>query len=177
MNAPDLRYPIGRYRDPAHYDAAWRDERIAEMAALPGQMRDAVQGLTPEQLDTPYRPDGWTVRQVVHHVPDSHLNMYLRLKWALTEPTPTIKPYDEATWATLPDTRLTPVAVSLALLDALHERGVRLLRALSDADFERRYVHPESGEHSLNYMVGSYAWHGRHHLAHVTSLRVRMGWD
>lgn len=176
MTTPDLRYPIGRYTAPDVYTADWRAARIDEMAALPAALRAAVAGLSPEQLDTPYRPGGWTVRQVVHHVPDSHLNMYLRLKWALTESTPTIKPYDEVAWAELPDSRLTPVEVSLSLLDAVHDRGVRLLRAMSEADFARRYVHPESGEHPLNYMVGSYAWHGRHHVAHITSLRDRMGW-
>jgi len=176
MTEPDLRYPVGRYLPPDHFSAEWRAARIAEMAALPGELRAAVRGLSDTQLDTPYRPGGWTVRQVVHHVPDSHLNMYLRLKWALTEATPTIKPYDEGAWAELPDVRLTPIDVSLALLEAVHDRGTRLLRAMRDADFERRYVHPESGEHTLNHMVGSYAWHGRHHVAHITTLRDRMGW-
>jgi len=176
MTALDLRYPIGRYTAPDRLDAEWRAARIAEMAALPSEMRAAVHGLDDAQLDTPYRPEGWTVRQVVHHVPDSHMNMYLRFKWALTEQTPTIKPYDEGAWAELPDTRLTPIATSLTLLEAVHDRCVRLLRAMSEQDFDRRYVHPESGEHTLSHMVGSYAWHGRHHVAHVTSLRDRMGW-
>lgn len=177
MTVPDLRYPIGRYAAPLQYDAVWRAARIDEMAALPAQLRAAVRGLSEAQLEAPYRPGGWTVRQVVHHVADSHLNMYLRLKWALTESTPTIKPYDEVSWAELPDTRLTPVDVSLTLVEALHDRCVRLLRAMHEGDFERRYVHPDSGEHPLNHMVGLYAWHGRHHVAHVTSLRDRMGWS
>lgn len=149
---------------------------IDQVAAVPLRMRDAVAGLTPAQIDTPYREGGWTVRQVVHHVPDSHLNAYIRFKLALTEERPTIKPYDEARWANLPDTHSTPVSTSLDLLESLHDRWVRLLRAMKENDFQRRLVHPESGEMSVDNLLALYAWHGRHHVAHITSLRGRRRW-
>jgi hypothetical protein len=139
-------------------------------------MRAAVAGLTTAQLDTAYRPGGWTVRQVVHHVPDSHLNAYVRFKLALTENAPTIKPYDEAAWARLPDTASTPIEVSLDLLESLHARWVRLLEAMTDSDFARQFHHPESGTMRLDTYLSGYAWHCRHHLAHITQLRARMGW-
>lgn len=142
----------------------------------PAQLRKAVQGLDEDQLDTPYRPGGWTLRQVVHHVPDSHLNAYIRHKMALTEPAPVIKPYDEAAWADLSDTTAVPIDVSLNLLDALHRRWVALLRAMRDDDFRREYVHPVTGRHTLDYMVAMYAWHGPHHVAHITTTRERLGW-
>ncbi len=172
----DLRYPIGKFTFPEQATDAQCRQWIDEIAAAPAALRSAVAGLSPEQLDTPYRPGGWTVRQVVHHVPDSHLNSYVRFKLALTEEEPTIKPYDEARWAELPDTRETPVEVSLGLLDALHERWVTLLRSLSPADLERTFRHPEMGVVPLRKNVALYAWHGRHHIAHITSLRARMGW-
>jgi DinB family protein len=173
----DLRYPIGRFERPASLDDEGRRQAITAIAETPARLRAAVAGLTPEQLDTPYRPGGWTVRQVVHHLPDSHLNAYVRCKLALTEETPTIKPYLEDRWAELVDSRLTPVAVSLALLDALHERWVVLLRSLAAADFARTFRHPEHGSTpDLDWLVALYAWHGRHHVAHVTGLRERMGW-
>ncbi len=175
MTAPDLRYPIGRYAPPDAYTPEWRDQRLSELAAAPAAFRAAVNGLTDAQLDTPYRPGGWTVRQVAHHVPDSHLNAYIRLKWALTEDRPVIKAYDEVSWAELGDTRLTPVEVSLTLLESVQDRFVRLLRSLSDDMFSRVYLHPETGEHQINHLVGLYAWHGRHHTAHITSLREREG--
>lgn len=175
MTAPDLRYPIGRYAPPSSYTPEWRLQRLAELAAAPAALRAAVHGLTDVQLDTPYRPGGWTVRQVAHHVPDSHLNAYIRLKWALTEHRPVIKAYDEVSWAELPDTRVTPVDVSLALLESVQDRFVRLLRSLPDESFSRVYVHPETGEHQINHLVGLYAWHGRHHTAHITTLREREG--
>jgi hypothetical protein len=136
-----------------------------------------VKGLTNDQLDTPYRPGGWTVRQVVHHVADSHLNAYCRLRLALTEDRPTIRPYEESRWAELPDAKNLPVDVSLALLESLTTRWVSLMRSLPPEAFDRRYVHPESGEHDLNYLAAMYAWHTRHHVAHVTSLRTRQGWS
>lgn len=178
MPEADLRYPVGPFRAPAEISADDRARWIAEVAALPRQLRAAVANLDDEQLDTPYRPDGWTVRQLLHHVPDSHLNAYVRLKLALTEDAPVIKPYDEALWAELPDTRATPPGVSLALLEALHERWVILLRSLSDADFQRTFTNPETGRvFRLEVALALYAWHGRHHVAHVTSLRERMGWS
>lgn len=173
----DLRYPIGQFdmrREPTEGEREVFIERIAE---APARLRDAVRGLSQEQLDTPYRERGWTVRQVVHHLPDSHLNAYTRFKLALTEDEPTIKPYDEARWAELDDARTAPTDVSLDLLDALHERWVRLLRSLSTEDFERAFRHPDLGVVSLNKTSGLYAWHGRHHTAQITSLRERMKWD
>ena len=149
---------------------------IDEIAGCAPAMRAAVAGLDETQLNTPYREGGWTVRQVVHHVPDSHMNSYVRFKLALTEDKPTIRPYDEAAWAELPDSRSTPIATSLTLLETLHDRWVGLLRSMSDADFARRIIHPERGELTLDALVTMYAWHSRHHVAHITALRVRMGW-
>jgi uncharacterized damage-inducible protein DinB len=173
-----LRYPTGRFHRPDR--ALTPDERaaaVARIAALPGEMRAALAGVDGERLETPYRPGGWTVRQVVHHVPDSHLNAYVRFKLALTEETPTIKPYDEARWAMLPDTRDTPVEVSLAMLDALHARWTALLRAMRPEEFARPLRHPEHpGPMTLDTMLALYAWHGAHHVAHITRLREREGW-
>jgi uncharacterized damage-inducible protein DinB len=149
---------------------------IGEIAEAPAKLRAAVEGLSPEQLDTPYRPDGWTVRQVVHHVPDSHLNSYCRFKLALTEDEPTIKPYHEDRWAELEDSRATPIDVSIALLESLHKRWWLLLKSLEPKDFQRTFRHPEIGVVSLAKNVCLYAWHGRHHAAHISSLRARMGW-
>ena len=175
----DLRYPLGRF---AH-DGPISDDQltawIGALDALPTQMRQAVDGLSDAQFDTPYRPDGWTVRQVVHHVPDSHLNAFVRFKWTLTEETPTIKAYDEARWAELPDTQAVPVATALDFLTALHARWVGLLRAMDRANFERALIHPEHPDAppmQLGWMTGMYAWHGQHHVAHITRLREREGW-
>jgi DinB superfamily len=174
----DPRYPIGPFRFDGRSDQRQRESWIGEIASAPGQLRAAVAGLTPPQLDTPYRDKGWTVRQVVHHVPDSHLNAYIRIKLALTEAEPTIKPYDEARWAELPDARSTPIETSLTLLECLHRRWVLLLRELKPGDFERRFHHPEQGRSiGLEEVLALYAWHGRHHVAHITSLRSRMGWN
>lgn len=174
--ADDLRYPIGRFEYRTPTDQIRRDALI-ELTDAPARMRAAVAGLEDVQLDTPYRPGGWTVRQVVHHVPDSHLNAYIRVKLALTEDRPTIKPYDEHAWAQLADSRLPP-AVSLALLDAVHARWVALLRSLSPADFARSFVHPEypDGPLTIDFSLQLYAWHSRHHVAHITALRRRQGW-
>ncbi|HVF54960.1 MAG TPA: bacillithiol transferase BstA [Pyrinomonadaceae bacterium] len=173
----DLRFPVGEFKPEKDITDGQRRLFIEQIAQTPARLRAAVEGLSPEQLDTPYRPDGWSVRQVVHHVPDSHLNSYVRFKLALTEDQPTIRPYDEAAWATLADSRDTPVEVSLNLLESLHERWVTLLRSLSPEDFARTLVHPERGTVSLDWMLALYAWHGRHHTAHVTSLRERMNWS
>src|SRR5688572_24453794 len=173
--ADDLRYPVGRFT-PAAPSPARRAADTADIAALPQKMRVAVAGLDDRQLDTPYRPEGWTVRQVVHHVPESHLHSYTRFKLAVTEDEPTIKPYFEDRWAQLDDAREAPVALSLDLLDTLHARWVWFLRSLKQADFQRTFRHPELGVVSLDKNVALYAWHGRHHVAHVTSLRARMGW-
>ena len=171
----DPRYPTGRFVPPEPTRES-RALAIAAIAETPQQLRDAVQGLDEDQLDTPYREGGWTLRQVVHHVPDSHLNAYIRLKLALTEPGPVIKPYDEAAWANLVDTTAVPIDVSLNLLDALHQRFVAVLRSMTDEDFRREYVHPETGRHALDHLLALYAWHGAHHTAHITTTRTRMGW-
>lgn len=175
-NATDLRYPVGRYDLEAGIAESDRPRLIASLAQTPARLRAAVAGLSDAQLDTPYRPGGWTVRQVVHHVPDSHLNAYLRMKLALTEPEPVIKPYDQELWAELADSKAAPIDVSLALLDALHRRWVRVLNALRSQDFARAFRHPELGLMTLNQQLGYYEWHGRHHVGHVTSLIERMGW-
>jgi uncharacterized damage-inducible protein DinB len=173
---PDPRYPTGQFVPPDQPTKDSRHRAIDVIADTPDRLRAAVQGLNEDQLDTPYREGGWTLRQVVHHVPDSHMNAYIRVKLALTEPAPVIKPYDEAMWATLGDTTAVPIDVSLNLLEALHRRWVALLRSMTDDDFRREYVHPETGRHTLDYLVALYAWHGPHHVAHITSTRQRMGW-
>lgn len=175
--ANDLRYPIGRFERPGNVSPADRTTYAAQIAALPKEMRAAVAGLTDAQLDTPYRPEGWTVRQVVHHVVDSHINSYVRFRWALTEDEPDIKTYDEKAWATLPDAASAPVALSLNLLDAVHARWSALLRTLTPEDWSRALVHPKSGRMTLDDMLALYAWHGRHHVAHITELRAREGWN
>ncbi len=172
----DLRHPVGTFDMSTEATTARRREWIRELADTPGQLRAAVEGLSEEQLDTPYRPEGWTVRQVVHHLPDSHLNGYIRFRLAVTETEPTIKPYDEKLWAELDDARSAPVEPSLALLTALHRRWVLLLESLPAADFSRKLNHPEIGIIALGSYLGAYAWHGRHHVAHITSLRERMQW-
>jgi len=173
----DLRYPVGKFDFDAPIDEANYPTLIGEIAEAPGALRSAVAGLSRDQLETRYRPGGWTVKQVVHHVPDSHLNAYTRFKLALTETEPTIKPYDEAAWAELADSQKGPIAASLDLLDALHLRWVTLLRSMDIADFNRGLRHPEHGRVlTLKQMLGLYAWHGRHHVAHITSLRKREGW-
>jgi uncharacterized damage-inducible protein DinB len=174
--ATDLRFPIGNFRRPESLDEAQRRRAIDAIAATPAKLRAAVSGLSDTQLDTPYRPGGWTVRQVVHHVPDSHMNAYVRFKLALTEDEPTIKPYDEARWAELADYRETPVETSLVLLERVHDRWVTVLRSISDEDFARRLRHPETGIQRLDQVLALYEWHGKHHVGHVTSLRERMGW-
>lgn len=173
---PDLQYPIGKFQKPEETTAEQRRQWIAEIASAPAQFRAAIRGLSEEQLDTPYRPGGWTVRQVIHHVPDSHINSYMRFRLALTEDDPTIKPYNEASWAGLPDARSAPAEVSLALLESLHARWVLLLEAMGPADFLRTFRHPERGLARLDRDLALYAWHCRHHAAHITSLRERMGW-
>jgi hypothetical protein len=173
----NLRYPIGQFRYEGEPDQRRREQWIDEIAATPANLRAVVAGLSPHQLDTPYRDKGWTVRQVVHHLPDSHLNAYTRIKLALTEDVPVIKPYEEALWAELPDGRAAPIELSLNLLESLHHRWVQLLRQLTPADFRRRFVHPQHGRPiELQETLALYAWHGRHHVAHIASLRRRMAW-
>jgi uncharacterized damage-inducible protein DinB len=171
----DPRYPIGKFQPPAKISDADRQAFIQQIENAPAALWSAVTGLSEQQLDTRYREGGWTVRQVVHHVADSHMNAFIRFKLALTEDQPTIKPYAQERWAELPDARM-PVVVSLSLLDMLHKRFVTVLRSMSAADFARKMNHPEMGVVILDHYLSLYAWHGRHHVAHITSLRERMGW-
>jgi uncharacterized damage-inducible protein DinB len=172
----DPRYPIGKFAMPAQVTLERRQSAIEEIASTPAKLRAAVKGLSNSQLDTPYREGGWTVRQVVHHVPDSHLNAYVRLKLALTEDKPTIKPYNEAAWAELADAKSAPIESSQTLLDSVHERWDLLWRSLKPEDFGRVLVHPEHGERTVDWLVFVYEWHGRHHTAHITELRKQKGW-
>jgi hypothetical protein len=176
MDTPDLRYPVGEFRFPKSVSAEDLARFIEQIAEAPARLRTAVAGLADAQLDTPYRPGGWTVRQLAHHVPDSHINSYTRFRLALTEDEPVIKPYEEKRWAELPDARTAPIEMSLALLENLHARWVPLLRSLSEADWKRSFRHPELGLVSLEKNAALYAWHGRHHVAHITALRERLGW-
>jgi len=172
----DLRFPIGKFAWPATVSAADRAAYITRIAAAPAKLRQALSGLTEEQLNTPYREGGWTLRQVAHHVPESHMNSYIRFKLALTEDEPTIKPYDEAAWGALNDVAVTPVEVSLALLENLHLRWVALLNGIEESGWKRKFRHPEIGVVSLENNLALYAWHGDHHIGHVSSLRARKGW-
>ncbi len=172
----DPRYPVGKFKRPDNYTDASRTAAIDTIAALPANLRTALAGLSDAQLDTPYREGGWTVRQVTHHLADSHVNAYIRMKFARTEDKPTVKPYDEAVWAELPDAKGGDAAWSISILDGLHARWATLLRSFTPADFERRWIHPEYGERNLDWMVEMYAWHCRHHTAHVTELRKSKGW-
>lgn len=172
----DPRYPIGRFTPPAASTPALRSEQISVLRDLPAQLQSAVAGLNDAQLDTPYREGGWTVRQVVHHIADSHANSYMRFKLALTEDWPTIKPYDEAAWANLPDSRTLPIDASLQFISGVHQRLVTTLESMDEADFNKGFNHPERGRMSLATNLALYAWHSLHHTAHITALRERMDW-
>ncbi len=173
----DPRYPIGKYSPPPKdVTSEMRANAIAIIAASPGEVRAAVKGLTDAQLETPYRDQGWTVRQVVHHLSDSHINAYIRWRLALTEAEPTIKPYDEGAWANLEDAAHAPIEISISLLESLHDRWVRLLSSLKEESFAKTFRHPEHGVRTLDWMLFLYAWHGRHHTAHITELRKLKGW-
>ncbi len=172
----DLRYPIGHFKAPAIHSADVRVVQIRTLKLLPERLTSAVAGLSNNQLDTPYRDGGWTVRQLVHHLADSHANAYVRMKLALTEDWPTIKPYDESAWAELADARWLPVEISLNLIAALHVRWVSLLEAMPDEDYHKGYVHPESGRQNLAQVLALYDWHSRHHTAHILNLRTQKGW-
>jgi hypothetical protein len=176
MDNQDPRYPIEKFNLNASPTAEERNNLITDIERTPVALRSAVQGLTPQQIETPYRDGGWTVKQVVHHLPDSHINAYIRFKLALTEDEPTIKPYEEARWAQLEDTRSTAIEVSLSLMDSLHHRWVRLLRAIQPEEWQRTFRHPEIGVLTLDKALIIYGWHGKHHVAHITELRKRMGW-
>lgn len=172
----DLRFPIGEFDRTQEITSEKVDRWIEEIADAPSRLRAAVSGLTDAQLDTPYRPEGWTLRQVVHHLADSHMNSYIRIKLALTEDNPTIRTYYEDRWAELPEARTAPVELSLKLLDAIHERWTLVLRNLTPEQRARAFVHPDSGATPLDMNIGIYAWHGNHHIAHITSARGREGW-
>ena len=173
---PDLRYPIGAFTPDPNPTPETRARHIEQIAALPAQLRLVVRGLWPAQFNTCYREGGWTIRQLAHHLPDSHMNAYIRFKLALTENIPTIKPYDEGAWARLTDSEVTSIEVSVNLLEALHIRWVNLLRAMKADDFNRKINHPESGVQTLDRLLALYSWHGNHHVAHITGLRERMKW-
>jgi uncharacterized damage-inducible protein DinB len=173
--AMDPRYPIGKYHYEGPFNEAQRQQHIETIAALPVKIKEAVAGLNDKQLDTPYRDGGWTVRQTVHHVADSHMNSFIRFRLGLTEQNPTIKPYEEALWADIADAK-EPVQVSLTLLETLHRRMDVMLRSFKAEDWRRTVVHPENGKMTLDKMLGLYAWHSQHHVAHITELRKRMGW-
>lgn len=172
----DIRYPVGKFAWPEKVTEDDRRKYIASIEETPAKLRKSVAGLTEAQLDTPYREGGWTVRQVAHHLADSHMHAYIRLKMALTEKEPTVKPYDEKVWAELPDARTQPVETSVALVESLHRRMVAALKAMKPGDFQRTLHHPEHGTLVLENYISMYAWHGRHHVGHVTGLRERMGW-
>ena len=175
--ANDPRYPVGKFEPRNTLTSDERKKAIETIAAVPQKMRDAIRGLNDKQLDTPYRDGGWTVRQVVHHVPESHMNAYIRLKLALTEDNPIVRPYDESEWAKLPDVAVTPIETSLTLLDSLHKRWDTIMRRMNEKDFRRTFRHPEhDGTLTVDWLLAMYSWHGRHHVAHITSLRDRMQW-
>jgi uncharacterized damage-inducible protein DinB len=171
----DPRYPIGPFQMPAEVTPARRQQAINEIASAPAKLRAAVKGLSDSQLDTPYREGGWTVRQVVHHVPDSHMNAYIRLRLALTEDKPTIKPYEEARWAELADAKL-PIEVSQTLLDCVHARWDAVWRSMKPEQFSRPLIHPDHGERTIDWLLFVYEWHGEHHTAHITNLRKQKSW-
>jgi len=172
----DLSYPIGKFAAPSEYTPEGRAAAIQEIKRTPAHVRDAVRGLDASQLLTPYREGGWTLAQVVHHLADAHVNGYVRFKWTLTEDRPAIKLYDQTIWATLPDAKTADIEDSLTLLDILHVRWAQTLDNMAPADFSREFIHPIRGPESLDRHVALYAWHGRHHTAHITGLRARMGW-
>jgi hypothetical protein len=172
----DLRYPIGVFEPVKELTQDQRTTCISQIEETPARLSAAVARLTGPQLDTPYRPGGWTVRQLVHHIADSHMNAFTRFKLALTENEPTIKTYEEALWAELADTKMPPIEPSLAIVENLHQRWVILLRSLRAADWPRKFRHPEWGLATVDFLLAQYAWHGRHHVAHITALRERCGW-
>ena len=177
MNLEELRYPVGRFDANTPLPAGGYAALMDSLATVPARLTAVVADLSEAQLDTPYREGGWTVRQLVHHVPDSHLNAYVRTKWILTEDNPTIKTYHEKLWAELADARTAPIAVSLMLLTAIHERWDFVLRSLADKDFSRGFIHPELGQMQMGTLLKLYEWHGRHHVAHIMTLRERAGWS
>ncbi|MGZ4814602.1 MAG: YfiT family bacillithiol transferase [Terriglobales bacterium] len=174
--APDVRFPVGPFKPEASYTDAQRAAFVQDIADLPSKLRSALAGLNEVQLNTPYRDGGWTVRQTVHHLADSHANSYIRLRFAATEDNPTIMPYNEAVWAELPDAKHAPVEPSLQVLEGLHQRWVSLLKSFKPEDWKRTLFHPERGKLDMTVLAALYSWHCRHHVAHITELRKRMSW-
>ncbi|MEO8482553.1 MAG: YfiT family bacillithiol transferase [Acidobacteriota bacterium] len=172
----DLRFPVGDFAPPSEFNHAVRGELISQIDETPAALRGAVHRLTAEQLQTPYREGGWTLAQVVHHLPDSHANAYVRFRLALTESEPTVKPYNEAKWAELTDAASSDIESSLLMLEGIHQRWVSLLRRLTPEQWTTGFYHPERGRVTLENTLALYAWHGRHHVAHINGLRSRMGW-
>lgn len=172
-----LKYPIGKFKAPAAYSSEYILDKINEIESFPERLKKETLHLTDEQLNTPYRPSGWTVRQVIHHCAESHMHCFIRIKWALTENNPVIKPYHEVLWSELPDNLHMPIQPTLTLLEGLHSRLVYLMRNLSEADLEKSFIHPENNsEYRIKQLIGTYAWHGNHHLAHITSLKKYKNW-
>ncbi|TRX42287.1 YfiT family bacillithiol transferase [Flavobacterium restrictum] len=177
LTVEELQYPIGKFSAPAVFTTDYLTGKIAEIASFPERLRTEVAQLTNEQLDTPYRPNGWTIRQVIHHCAESHMNCYIRIKWALTEDKPVIKYYHEDRWATLEDNVTMPIAPTLLLLDGLHQRLAFLMSSLKESDLEKSFIHPEyNAEFKIKEIIGTYAWHGNHHLAHITTLKKQKSW-
>lgn len=177
LDLETLKYPIGKFIAPNEYSLEYISNKIEEIAAFPEKLKNETSHLSDEQLDTPYRPEGWTVRQVIHHCAESHMNCYIRLKWTLTENNPIIKPYDEKLWSELPDSLTMPIAPTLSLLEALHFRLSFIMRNLSEADLAKSFIHPENNlEYRIKQIIGMYAWHGNHHLAHIINLKKYKNW-
>lgn len=177
LDLEKLKYPIGKFEFPHEYTPEYIVEKIAEIESFPEKLKKETIHLTDEQLDTPYRAGGWTVRQVIHHCAESHMNCYIRIKWALTENNPVIKAYDEVLWSELHDNLNMPIQPTLALLEGLHFRLAYIMKNLSEADLEKSFIHPENNsEYRIKQLIGTYAWHGNHHLAHITSLKKHKNW-
>jgi len=177
LDLEKLKYPIGKFQAPQEYSPEYIADKIAEIESFPEKLKKETIYLTDEQLDTPYRPGGWTVRQVIHHCAESHMNCYIRLKWALTENNPVIKAYDEVLWSELNDNLNMPIQPTLTLLEGLHFRLGYIMKNLSELDLEKSFIHPENNsEYRIKQIIGSYAWHGNHHLAHITTLKKHKNW-
>lgn len=177
LDLEKLKYPIGKFEFPIEFTSEYLSDKIKEIESFPERLEKETLHLTNEQLDTPYRPDGWTVRQVIHHCAESHMNCYMRIKWALTENNPVIKAYDETLWSELPDNLRMPIEPTLVLLKGLHSRLAYIMRNLSKSDLEKSFIHPENNsEYKIKQLIGTYAWHGNHHLAHITTLKKFKDW-
>lgn len=177
LDLEKLKYPIGKFEFPKEFSPEYILDKIREIESFPDRLKKETIDLTDEQLETPYRPDGWTVRQVIHHCAESHMNCYIRMKWALTENNPVIKPYDENLWSELPDNLKMPIQPTLTLLEGLHFRLAYIMRNLSDEDLEKSFIHPENNtEYKIKQSIATYAWHGNHHLAHITTLKKYKNW-